>query len=108
MTTPITPRGCGYAVFGDNRRPSNPVRQLLIAVALLGPTLLARRATASDDIARLMSRASQRGTVRVLARLDVPAAPQSLSGTARVDSQLQAIRSSRAAVARALDGTAST
>jgi subtilisin family serine protease len=78
----------------------------IVLLALVAACLPVRRADAAADLDQLMARASERGSVRVLARLDVPAAPQQLAGAARVDAQLQAIRSSRTAVARDLDGTA--
>jgi len=74
----------------------------LLALALCAA---APRPAAADDIGRLLSRATERGSVRVLARLDVPASPRGLAGNAQSPSHLQAIRTSRAAMARDLEGT---
>lgn len=56
-------------------------------------------------MAQLLDRATERGTVRVLARLDVPETSKSLAGVDAGAARLTAIRSARAALARDLEGT---
>jgi subtilisin family serine protease len=88
-------------------RPKAGTRRGLIGPLLATSVLLAAavEASAAGDVAALMARATERGSVRVLARLDVPALPKTLSGSARGEARLRAIRASRAALARDLDGT---
>ncbi|MBY0278722.1 S8 family serine peptidase [Candidatus Binatia bacterium] len=76
---------------------------LLLAAATVGVT--ARRARAAD-IGELLARAEQRGSVRVIAHLDVPATPKALAGSDAEGARLTAIRTARTALARDLDGTA--
>jgi len=86
------------------RRQAPP--SVVLLASLLGLVVLPGAVSAAGDIGELVSRASARGRVRVLARLDVPAVPKTLSGTAREEARLTAIRRTRAAMARDLDGTA--
>jgi subtilisin len=86
--------------FSPLRRPA--AATALVLLACLG---FARPARAAD-VGRLMSRANERGTVRVLARLDVPATPKRLAGSDADAARLTAIRASRARLARDLEGTA--
>src|SRR5690606_34544745 len=82
------------------RRPA--AATALVLLACLGVARPARAA----DVGRLMSRANERGTVRVLARLEVPATPKRLAGSDVDAARLTAIRASRARLARDLEGTA--
>ena len=85
----------------------SPARWPVAATAVLLLVCLggARPARAAD-VGRLLSQATERGTVRVLARLDVPATPKTLAGSDADDARLTAIRASRAALSRDLEGTA--
>jgi len=84
-------------------RPARPHGRVL--VALLGVLGVCTQAGAAGDIGELLDRAHARGSVRVIARLDVPAVPKTLSGSAHEEARLTAIRASRAALARDLGST---
>ncbi|MFN8602456.1 MAG: S8 family serine peptidase [Candidatus Binatia bacterium] len=79
-------------------------------IPILGAAVLvlgARDARAAD-VAELLDRATTRGTVRVLARLDVPSTSKSLASVDAEAARVTAIRSARTALARDLEGTAYT
>ncbi|MEW6268644.1 MAG: S8 family serine peptidase [Thermodesulfobacteriota bacterium] len=78
---------------------------LLAATTSLVTAAGAREALAAD-VARLMSIAQDRGTVRVLARLDVPATAEGLLDADGVAAQRTAIKASCAAMEADLAGTA--
>ena len=80
------------------------VRSVMILAAAL--VALAARDARAGDVAQLLDRATERGTVRVLARLDVPETSKTLAGVDAGAARLTAIRSARAALARDLEGTA--
>jgi subtilisin len=88
------------------RRGLDPqaVRSVLILAATL--SALAARDAHAGDVAQLLDRATERGTVRVLARLDVPETSKALASVDAGAARLTAIRSARAALARDLEGTA--
>ncbi|HEY8517686.1 MAG TPA: S8 family serine peptidase [Candidatus Binatia bacterium] len=82
---------------------------LLVALALLVTGALLPTAVQAGDVGRLMAIARERGTARVLVRLDVPeaaAAAPDASEASRVASRRTAIRASRAKLARDLGSTA--
>lgn len=87
-------------------RNAAPLPIVVVVATVLGLAGVPTAAQAAGDIGDLLSRASARGRVRVLARLDVPAVPKTLSGTVHEEARLTAIRRTRAAMARDLDGTA--
>lgn len=78
---------------------------LILAAAVLA---IAARDARAGDVSQLLDRATERGTVRVLARLDVPATAKSLASVDADAARLTAIRSARTALARDLEGTAYT
>ena len=85
-----------------------PSRRALLRAVLIVAAVAALGAheASAGDVASLLDRATERGSVRVLARLDVPATPKALAGVDADAARLTAIRSARAALARDLDGTA--
>jgi len=88
---------------GGRRRAPRLVLLLVAALATLA-SLVARDAVAAD-VGQLLDRATERGSVRVLARLDVPATARGLAGVDADASRMTAIRASRAALAGDLAGT---
>jgi subtilisin family serine protease len=86
------------------RRDAAHASRCAVLVTLAAFGLLARSAHAGD-IGDLLQRATERGTVRVIARLDVPATPKSLAGSDD-GARITAIRSARTALERDLGGTA--
>jgi subtilisin family serine protease len=80
-------------------------RALRLCLLVAAVAVRAREARAGD-VAQLLDRATERGTVRVLARLDVPAATKSLASVDAEAARVTAIRGARAALARDLEGTA--
>ncbi len=82
-----------------------PRRAARLAVACIVLAALPGVARASE-VARLMSVAQERGTVRVMARLDVATTPEARLSGERVAGQRQAIRAARGRLAADLGGTA--
>ena len=78
---------------------------LIVGAAVLA---LAARDARAGDVADLLDRAAARGTVRVLARLDVPSTSKALASVDADAARVTAIRTARTALARDLEGTAYT
>ena len=78
---------------------------LIVGAAVLA---LAARDARAGDVADLLDRATARGTVRVLARLDVPSTSKALASVDADAARVTAIRTARTALARDLEGTAYT
>ena len=76
---------------------------LIVGAAVLA---LAARDARAGDVADLLDRATARGTVRVLARLDVPSTSKALASVDADAARVTAIRTARTALARDLEGTA--
>ena len=80
----------------------------LIPILGAAVLVLGARGARAGDVAELLDRATTRGTVRVLARLDVPSTSKSLASVDAEAARVTAIRSARTALARDLEGTAYT
>ena len=80
----------------------------LIPILGAAVLVLGARGARAGDVAELLDRATARGTVRVLARLDVPSTSKSLASVDAEAARVTAIRSARTALARDLEGTAYT